>query len=54
MTKEERFCILARVNLDRGDASPEKFTFKSWLASGKDWKVSCLAQVYEIFQLTAV
>jgi hypothetical protein len=45
MTKEERFCILARVNLDRGDATPEPFTFKRWLDSGKDWKVSCPAMV---------
>ena len=45
MTREERHCILARVNLDRGDASPEKFTFKRWLSSGKDWKVSYLASV---------
>jgi hypothetical protein len=45
MTKEERSCILARVNLDRGDATAERFTLKKWLASGSDWKVSSVAMV---------
>lgn len=50
MTQEERHCILARVNLDRGDASAEPFTFKRWLASGADWKVSCVVVVLTALQ----
>src|ERR1700744_5807893 len=31
--------ILDRIERDRGDATPEKFTFKSVLGHLKDWKI---------------
>lgn len=40
LTEEERLCILARVNHDRGDANVEPFNLKKWASSGLDWKVT--------------
>lgn len=39
LSEEERLCILARVNQDRGDAVTEKFNIKLWARSGLDWKI---------------
>lgn len=39
LSEEERLCILARVNQDRGDADTEKFNIKLWARSGLDWKI---------------
>ncbi|KIW30862.1 uncharacterized protein PV07_02555 [Cladophialophora immunda] len=39
LTPEEATVILNRIERDRGDATPEKFSFKKILAELKDWKI---------------
>ncbi|KAL1581892.1 hypothetical protein WHR41_09336 [Cladosporium halotolerans] len=46
LTEEERLCILARVNHDRGDANVERFNLKKWAASGLDWKIWAYATIF--------
>ncbi|KAI7174152.1 hypothetical protein D0869_05265 [Hortaea werneckii] len=46
LTEEERLCILARVNQDRGDADTEKFNIKLWARSGLDWKIWAYATIF--------
>ena len=46
LTADEQALILARVNLDRGDAAVEKFTFGRWARSGLDWKIWAYATIF--------
>ncbi|TKA34117.1 hypothetical protein B0A50_00097 [Salinomyces thailandicus] len=46
LTEDERLCILARVNQDRGDAAAEKFNIGKWARSGLDWKIWAYAMIF--------
>lgn len=39
LSSDEQRLILARVNVDRGDASVEEFSIGKWAQSGLDWKI---------------
>ncbi|CZR54644.1 related to nicotinamide mononucleotide permease [Phialocephala subalpina] len=46
LTPDELRCIIARVNMDRGDVELTKFNFKKWAGSGADWKIWAYALIF--------
>lgn len=46
LSSDEQRLILARVNVDRGDADVEKFTIAKWARSGLDWKIWAYATIF--------
>ncbi|KAK4124656.1 general substrate transporter [Parathielavia appendiculata] len=48
----EREWICARVDADRGDAKPQKFSLVKYLRAGKDWKAWAYAMIF--FNTTTV
>lgn len=50
LTEDERLCILARVNQDRGDADAEKFNIKKWARSGLDWKIWAYGKLIDLME----
>lgn len=46
LTTDEQRLILARVDVDRGDAVLEKFTLRRWARGGLDWKIWAYAFIF--------
>ena len=46
INSEEIQFIIRRINKDRSDASEERWNFRKWAASGKDWKIWMFAMQF--------
>ena len=46
LSDDEKRLVLAKVNIDRGDAAMEKFSLGKWARSGTDWKVWAYALIF--------